>query len=305
MSEFDTYKKLFLNYLKIEKSLSENSVISYDFDLKKFFDYLTNIKLISSIKDVNENLINKYISFLRKSESRAGEKFSSASINRNISTLKSFFRFLVNEDMIEYNPLENIESSRTARILPEILTREEIERVLEIPDTGNILELRDKAILEVMYATGVRVSELINIELPSIYYDEEYIRVIGKGSKERIIPIGRKAIESLTKYIPESREKLKNKTSGNILFLNFRGNKMSRMAILNITKKYCSLAGIRKKIHPHTIRHSFATHMLEGGADIRIIQELLGHSDISTTQIYTHIDREYLIEVHRMYHPRA
>jgi len=305
MSEFDTYKKLFLNYLKIEKSLSENSVISYDFDLKKFFDYLTNIKLISSIKDVNENLINKYISFLRKSESRAGEKFSSASINRNISTLKSFFRFLVNEDMIEYNPLENIESSRTARILPEILTREEIERVLEIPDTGNILELRDKAILEVMYATGVRVSELINIELPSIYYDEEYIRVIGKGSKERIIPIGRKAIESLTKYIPESREKLKNKTSGNILFLNFRGNKMSRMAIFNITKKYCSLAGIRKKIHPHTIRHSFATHMLEGGADIRIIQELLGHSDISTTQIYTHIDREYLIEVHRMYHPRA
>src|SRR5690606_6401745 len=156
-----------------------------------------------------------------------------------------------------------------------------------------------------MYASGLRVSETINLRIPDIIFDEEFIRVFGKGSKERIVPIGSSALSWVTRYIEESRNKLKNDKSENYLFLNFRGRRLSRMAIWDIVRKYCSMAGIKKEVHPHTIRHSFATHLLEGGADIRIIQEMLGHSDISTTQIYTHIDKEYLIEVHKSFHPRG
>jgi integrase/recombinase XerD len=172
-------------------------------------------------------------------------------------------------------------------------------------DISNPLGLRDRAILETLYACGLRVSELINIEINDLYLKEGYIRVLGKGSKERIVPIGNSASDFIEKYIKESRIKVKNINTGNNLFLNFRGGKLSRMGIWDIVSKYCRMARIEKEIHPHTLRHSFATHLLEGGADIRAIQEMLGHSDISTTQIYTHIDKEYLIEVHKTFHPRA
>jgi len=219
--------------------------------------------------------------------------------------LKFFFNFLLSEKEISVNPLENIETPKTARILPNVLTINEIDEVLSKTDVKTKLGLRDRAILETMYATGLRVSELINLEISNVFFDDGFVRVIGKGSKERIVPIGRSALKYITKYINDSRQYLRSNRSENFLFLNFRGGKLSRMAIWDIVKKYCKLAHIDKEIHPHTLRHSFATHLPEGGADIRIIQEMLGHSDISTTQIYTHIDKEYLIEVHKSFHPRA
>ncbi|MFC2093573.1 site-specific tyrosine recombinase XerD [Bacteroidota bacterium] len=305
MSDFELRKKLFNNFLRTEKSLSDNTINSYNFDLDKFFDYVIDVKLISSVKRIDESTISDYIKYLRKSETKNQKSYSEKSINRFISSLKSFFNFLLSEKEISVNPLENIETPKTARILPNVLTINEIDEMLNKTDVKTKLGLRDRAILETMYATGLRVSELINLEISNIFFDDGFVRVIGKGSKERIVPIGRSALKYITKYINDSRQYLRSNRSENFLFLNHRGGKLSRMAIWDIVKKYCKLARIAKEIHPHTLRHSFATHLLEGGADIRIIQEMLGHSDISTTQIYTHIDKEYLIEVHKSFHPRA
>ena len=305
MSDFELRKKLFNNFLRTEKSLSDNTINSYNFDLNKFFDYVRDVKLISLVKQIDESTVSDYIKYLRKSETKNQKSYSDKSINRFISSLKSFFNFLLSEKEISVNPLENIETPKTARILPNVLTINEIDEVLSKTDVKTKLGLRDRAILETMYATGLRVSELINLEISNVFFDDGFVRVIGKGSKERIVPIGRSALKFITKYINDSRQYLRSNRSENFLFLNFRGGKLSRMAIWDIVKKYCKLAHIDKEIHPHTLRHSFATHLLEGGADIRIIQEMLGHSDISTTQIYTHIDKEYLIEVHKSFHPRA
>ena len=305
MSDFELRKKLFNNFLRTEKSLSDNTINSYNFDLNKFFDYVRDVKLISLVKQIDERTVSDYIKYLRNSETKNQKSYSDKSINRFISSLKSFFNFLLSEKEIIVNPLENIETPKTARILPNVLTINEIDEVLSKTDVKTRLGLRDRAILETMYATGLRVSELINLEISNVFFDDGFVRVIGKGSKERIVPIGRSALKYITKYINDSRQYLRSNRSENFLFLNFRGGKLSRMAIWDIVKKYCKLAHIDKEIHPHTLRHSFATHLLEGGADIRIIQEMLGHSDISTTQIYTHIDKEYLIEVHKSFHPRA
>ena len=305
MSDFELQKKLFNNFLRTEKSLSENSINSYNFDLDRFFTYVCDIELIDSIEKINESTISDYIRYLKNSTTKNKKRYSEKSINRFISSLKSFFNFLLFEKVISINPLENIETPKTSSILPTVLTINEIDKVLKKPDVKDKLGLRDKAILETMYATGLRVSELINLEISNIFFDDGFVRVIGKGSKERIVPIGRSALKYITKYIKDSREFLKNSRSENYLFLNFRGSKLSRMGIWDIVRKYYKLAKIDKEIHPHTLRHSFATHLLEGGADIRIIQEMLGHADISTTQIYTHIDKEYLIEVHKSFHPRA
>ena len=305
MSDFELQKKLFNNFLRTEKSLSENSIQSYNFDLDRFFAYVNDVKLVDSIKKIDEKIVSDYIGYLRKTETKRGNKYSEKSINRFISSLKSFFNFLLSENVIKNNPFENIDTPKTSKVLPTVLSINEVEEMLKVPDVKDRLGLRDKAILETMYASGLRVSELINLEISNIFFEEGFVRIIGKGSKERIVPIGRSALKYITKYIKESREFLKNSRSENYLFLNFRGSKLSRMAIWDIVRKYCKQAKIAKEIHPHTLRHSFATHLLEGGADIRIIQEMLGHSDISTTQIYTHIDIEYLIEVHKSFHPRA
>lgn len=305
MSDLELRKKLFNNYLRTEKSLSDNTINSYNFDLDKFFYYVRGVKLISSVKNIDESTVSDYIKYLRKSKTKNQNNYSEKSINRFISSLKSFFNFLLSEKEISVNPLENIETPKTARILPNVLTINEIDEMLNKTDVKTKLGLRDRAILETMYATGLRVSELINLEISNVFFDDGFVRVIGKGSKERIVPIGRSALKYITKYINDSRQYLRSNRSENFLFLNHRGGKLSRMTIWDIVKKYCKLARIDKEIHPHTLRHSFATHLLEGGADIRIIQEMLGHSDISTTQIYTHIDKEYLIEVHKSFHPRA
>ncbi len=302
--DFELNKKLFINYLRTEKSLSENTISSYTLDLDKFFSYVKDVKLIPNLNLISEETITDFISYLKNSGNKLEKNYSSKSISRFISSLKSFFKYLESENIILSNPLESIDSPKNSRILPDILSIEEMELLLSKPDTSDKLGLRDKALLETIYASGLRVHEAIDLEISHIYFDDGFIRVFGKGSKERIVPIGKTALRFIIKYINESRTLLKTSFSYNYVFLNFRGRKLSRMGILDIIKKYCLKAGIRKNIHPHTFRHSFATHLLQGGADIRIIQEMLGHSDISTTQIYTHIDKNYLIEIHKTFHPR-
>ncbi len=296
------YKKEFVNYLRTEKSLSENTINSYSFDLDKLSSFIEQKKF--TFENIDDKFVISFFKYLREGDEER-EPISEKSLARMLSTLRAFYGYLESEGLVESNPVANIDSPKQSRELPEVLSVDEIDSILSQPDTSNKLELRDRAILETMYASGLRVSELINLEIADIIFDEEFIRVFGKGSKERIVPIGQSALGWITRYIEESRSNLKNDKSENKLFLNFRGRKLSRMAIFNIVKKYCSMAGIKKEVHPHTLRHSFATHLLEGGADIRIIQEMLGHSDISTTQIYTHIDKEYLIEVHKTFHPRG
>jgi integrase/recombinase XerD len=303
--EFELNKKLFINYLRTEKSLSENTISAYTFDLDKFLSYIKDVKLISGLKRISDTSVNDFLKYLGSSGTKLERKYSSKSVSRTISSLKSFFKYLESEKIIDLNPVENFETPKNSRILPEVLSIEEIDNLLMKPDVNDKLGIRDKALLETMYASGLRVSEAINLEISNVFFEDGFIRIFGKGSKERIVPIGNTALKFITKYINESRGLLKNKKSENYLFLNFRGSKLSRMGILNILKRYCQEAGIKKNVHPHTLRHSFATHLLQGGADIRIIQEMLGHSDISTTQIYTHIDKDYLIEIHKTFHPRG
>ncbi len=304
MDDLYSLEKQFLNHLRLEKALSENTISNYSYDIKYFIDYLTDERKIRDIKDVDEETVEKYVYFLRNQKNKNGDYYSVKSINRYISTLKSFFKFLLSERIISKNPSEIIESPKTARNLPQVLSVGEIDSIFAKTDNSDVLGLRDRAIMEIMYASGLRVSEVTNLAISNILPGEGILRIFGKGSKERIVPIGSSALQYLGKYIEKSRPYLKKPYSDDTVFLNHRGRKMSRMAVWNIISKYAKSAGIKKPIHPHTLRHSFATHLLEGGADIRIIQEMLGHSDISTTQIYTHVDREYLIEVHKTYHPR-
>jgi integrase/recombinase XerD len=235
-------------------------------------------------------------------------------VTRCISSLNGFHKFMLGEGVAQKNPMEGIDVPRLARSLPDVLSQAEVEAILNQFD-GEIerasgrkkrLLLRDRAILEVLYATGMRVSELIILKQRDLLESEETVRVFGKGSKERLVPIGKSALRWIEKYRTGCRRELEKKGEGqDALFLNARGRPMTRMAIWKIVQAYTKMAGIGKEVHPHTFRHSFATHLLEGGADLRAVQEMLGHSDISTTQIYTHIDREYLKEVHRTYHPRG
>ncbi len=302
-ADFDSKLKLFKNYLRQERSLSANSVSAYISDLKKFFLFVSKnqIELISEISE--ENVLSFFLELHRSQKEK--EVFAASTLSRYLSSLKSFFKYLDSEKLIEINPAENIDSPKITRSIPDFLTVNEVLLLLDQPDIQQKLELRDKAILEVMYGSGLRVSELINLKISSIFFEDGYLRVFGKGSKERIVPIGSKGLEFISMYILNSRELLKRQGSEDYVFLNFRGKKLSRMGIWDIIRKYSMKAKIEKDIHPHTLRHSFATHLLQGGADIRVIQEMLGHSDISTTQIYTHIDRDYLREVHKSFHPRA
>ncbi len=300
--EFSLYQKLYTNFLRTERSLSENSIASYVGDIARFIEYCKAEKKLSRLSDISQDTIVAYLNQLSYDGSTA---YSSKSVARIISALKSFFRFLEEEEIVDVSPLENISSPKTARIIPEVLSVEEISKILELPAVDDKLGCRDSAILEIMYACGLRVSEVISLKLSNVLLNEEIVRVFGKGSKERIVPIGKTAIIAVSKYLSESRPILRKSNSSDTVFLNFRGGKLSRMGVFDIIRKYSAIAGLKKKVHPHTLRHSFATHLLQGGADIRIIQEMLGHSDISTTQIYTQVSRDYLIEVHRTFHPRS
>ncbi len=289
----------FLLYLELEKSLSENTISSYEFDLNKFKTFVNSLG-VDSFEAINEELINKFLLHLKK-ENKA------STTARILSSLRQFFNHLIDKQKtsVTINPLEFFDSPKLGRKLPDVLTVEEIDNILSQPDVNTVLGLRDKTILETMYACGLRVSEVIDLKTSNLIVNDMILRVFGKGSKERIVPIARSAVEWIDIYLSKSRFTIAKPYSEDHLFLNWRGRKLSRMAIWDIMNKYSKMAKIEKNIHPHIFRHSFATHLLEGGADLRSIQEMLGHSDISTTQIYTHVDITYLKEVHKQFHPRG
>lgn len=295
----DVFLKEYLTILKLEKNLSDNTTSSYKNDLSSFFKFLDEYK-INDPSEIKTDHIRCFFNFLKDIG------LTSSSAARYFSSLKGFFSYLFKNNYIIRNPMEKLSAPKLSKNLPSVLTIQEIDSILSKPDTNDKFGLRDKSLLEVFYACGLRVSELINLKLSSLYFNEEIIRVFGKGSKERLVPIGQSAIGWTEKYLKFSRPLLiKGIKSENYLYLNSRGTKLSRMGIWKIVDKYAKEAGITKEVHPHTFRHSFATHLLEGGADLRAVQEMLGHADISTTQIYTHIDREYIKQEHKQYHPRG
>ncbi|MBU2493833.1 MAG: site-specific tyrosine recombinase XerD [Bacteroidetes bacterium] len=292
------FLKEYLSVIKLEKNLSDNSVASYGTDLNKFLEFIEE-KKIKDWNNVNSDLI---VSFFQNQKE---EGVGSSTTARYLSSLKGFFKYLFKNKYVEKNPAENLSSTKISRKLPAVLSVNEIDKILDLPDINNKLGLRDKAVLEILYSSGLRVSELINLKISDLFFNDEVIRVLGKGSKQRIVPIGSSAIKWCREYLMKSRIYLENKSkSRNFVFLNSRGTKLSRMGVWKIVDNYTKEAGIEKEVHPHTFRHSFATHLLEGGADLRAVQEMLGHADISTTQIYTHIDREYIKQVYRDFHPR-
>jgi len=295
----EIFLKEYLAHLKLEKNLSINTVASYKNDINAFISFLKDFNI-----DDPSNVTSEHINGFFKALKELGLLGSSTA--RYFSSLKGFFLFLIKNKYIIKNPVEKLSAPKISKKLPGVLDINEVEAILSVPDVKEILGLRDKAILELFYACGTRVSELINLKVNDLFFDDEIIRVFGKGSKERLIPIGSSAIEWIGEYLKKSRPLLMKKLkSENILFLNSRGTKLSRMGIWKIIDRYVKEAGIKKDVHPHTFRHSFATHLLEGGADLRAVQEMLGHADISTTQIYTHIDRDYIKQVHKQYHPRG
>jgi len=293
----------YLHYLELERNASRNTLASYAVDVRKYVDFLQN-ESVRDFDTVTDEHMSRFVKALRDGG------LSPRSVTRTLSAIKGFHKFLMGDGSAHTNPLDNIERPRLPRFLPDILSQPEIDLILRQPESSGTdkrnLWVRDRAILETLYATGVRVSELIGMKQSDLLAGEGLVRVWGKGVKERIVPIGGSALRWIARYQQESRCLLQKRgRSHEVLFLNARGGAMSRMSIWNIVHGYTVKAGVAKEVHPHTFRHSFATHLLEGGADLRAVQEMLGHVDISTTQIYTHVDREYLKEVHRTFHPRG
>ena len=287
----------FIAYLTVEKGASTNTVEAYEHDLKRFLTYLGAHQ--KSFDRVNQNEIIEFLIYLKDLG------LASPSLARNLSTLKAFYYFLVKENHLAGDPTVNLEAPKLWRKLPVVLSVEDIDRLFQRIDLSIPLGVRDRAMLELAYACGLRVSELIRLTVQDINREEGYLRCFGKGSKERIIPIGDVALNWLKKYQSEIRPHLIKAYPTDMLFTNWRGKPLTRMVYWKILRKCSLTAGIDKKVSPHTLRHSFATHLLEGGADLRAVQEMLGHADITTTVIYTHLDRVYLKEVHRTYHPRS
>jgi integrase/recombinase XerD len=291
--------KGYLHFLKLEKNSSPNTIESYRRDLERFLAYLEDAG-IGAPGDAGEAVVGRFVKLL-------GELgLSARSVSRNVTAIKMFYRFLVAEKSARVDPTGRLDLPKLPRPLPGVLDPAEVEAILSQPDVSAPLGIRDRAILETLYATGIRVSELVTLTQANVFPDEQFIRVTGKGSKERIVPIGRSALGWIERYRTRTRPGLaRSRGAADALFLNARGTPISRMAVWTIVRTCTRKSGIVKEVHPHTFRHSFATHLLEGGADLRSVQEMLGHVNISTTQIYTHIDREYLREVHRTYHPRG
>ena len=293
------FSKDFLKILKIEKGLAENSILSYKRDLAKYHAFIENRQRIDNIANVSQRNLRAYVRYLN------AENISPNSIKRAISCIRNYHQFLVSEGKMDNNPVLQIDTPKVARKLPNVLSVEEIDKILHFIPKKAPMAKRDIAIFEMMYSCGLRVTELCNFKMSNILWDSEMVRVDGKGGRQRFVPIGPIARTNLKNYINKERPALIKKNP-NIpeLFLSRNGNKLTRMMIWILLKKWTSTAEITKEVSPHTLRHSFATHLLEGGADLRSVQEMLGHADISTTQIYTHLDKEHLKEVHRTFHPR-
>ena len=286
--------------LRVEKNLSSNSITSYKADLNRYINFLFNIESIKNLNSIRQIHIRNFIRYLND------QNLSSASINRSFSSIRSYHKYLSGEEKISHNPTQLLEPPKLSKKLPKVLSVQEVNEIINSVNLESPMGYRDIAILETLYSAGLRVSELCALEMNNILSDSSMLRVLGKGNKERYVPLGSKVIKLIDDYCKYVRSKLvnKNKSNGNV-FLSKNGKQLTRMTIFNIMKKWTKISGINKDISPHTFRHSFATHLLEGGADLRAVQEMLGHSDISTTQIYTHLDNEYLKEVHKTFHPRA
>ena len=287
----------FLDYLSVERGLAKNTIIAYREDLNMYLDFIIQ-RGINALSKVIKNDIIEFMLFEK------GKGVSPTSISRRLAAIRMFHRFLARERVLVSDPTTLIDSPKLWKKVPDTLSLNEVEALISQPDPRLHQGSRDKAILETLYATGMRVSESTNLKVNNVNLDIGFLRCIGKGNKERVIPLGKKAINSINRYLEFSRPHfLKNKTS-EFLFVNRSGTKISRQSIWKLIKQYAKEAKIKKSIKVHTLRHSFATHLLERGADLRSVQEMLGHSSISTTQIYTHIDKDRLKKIHKMFHPR-
>jgi integrase/recombinase XerD len=294
----DFFLNAYVTYLDVEEGLSPNTIEAYMHNVNRYIAHLMSLGVGEPSRIVKDHVID----FIERLEDIG---LSPGSVSRNFSAVRSYHQFLYRENRLSADPTETIEVSTHKRRLPDVLSIDDTIRLIEAPDTSTRLGIRDRAMLEFAYATGTRVSELVSMTLQNVLFEENIVRITGKGSKQRMVPLGSTAKAKVGEYLNHTRPQLASAKSKDVLFLNARGGPMSRMGFWKLLRKYVIAAGITTHTSPHTLRHSFATHLLEGGADIRIIQELLGHSNISTTEIYTHIDREYLKEVHRSFHPRA
>ena len=287
----------FIDHLWLEDGLSKNTLNSYRFDLSIFVSWLAETKKIELL-DVSELEIQEFLAFkFPTSKSR--------SISRLLATLRRFFRFLLRENKIKEDPTLKIQTPKIPKSLPKSLSEDEVEGLLEAPDIKTDVGMRDRSMLELLYACGLRVSELVGIQLTEVILSDGVIRVTGKGSKIRLVPMGEEAVDWIKKYLVESRQNILNKQTSKFLFVTNRGGEMTRQAFWYLIKKYALMANIDKPMSPHILRHAFATHLINHGADLRVVQMLLGHSDISTTQIYTHVARERLKKLHQEHHPRG
>lgn len=303
MAAFESELKRYLQFVKLEKGLSENSIVSYRNDLERYLKFVAFDLQIKNLGGITLSHIENFLIELTELG------LSVSTIARNISSIRSFHEFALVENFAEANPAELVELPKKAAKLPEVLDASEAERIIDAADRTTNAGIRDAAILETLYASGMRVSELTDLETDRLFFEIGFIRVVGKGNKERLVPVGGLAQQAIDHYKETARKLFideKNpQKSENKLFLNQRGGPLTRMSVWNIVNKYAKKAGIKKNVYPHIFRHSFATHLLEGGADLRAVQEMLGHSSIITTEIYTHVDRSLLHQVHKQFHPRA
>jgi len=288
----------FRDYLSLESGRSENTVEAYTRDLRRLADFAT-ARGVRDPSQVTRRLLRDFAYLLKDLG------LSAATIRRQVSAVRTYFGFLLGEGLVKDDPSDRMETPRRGRVLPETLSVRDVEALLSAPDVEEPLAWRDRALLELGYGAGLRVSELSGLGLTDLLLSENLVRVFGKGAKERLVPIGRSVIGAVSVYLHTVRPELDRGKSRGRLLLNARGEPLSRVGAWGIVKRAAERAGIRKRVTPHTLRHSFATHLLEGGADLRAVQEMLGHADLSTTQIYTHVDREYLRSVHKQFHPRA
>lgn len=289
----------FIQYLVDERRLAENTVVSYKRDLLKYLDYMTKNEEIEYLDHVNRIQILHFLQYLKDTGS------SAKTIARHIASIRSFHQYLLRVRITNEDPTVQIETPKMERSLPKVLSLSEVESLLDAPNTNSPLGLRDKAILEMLYATGIRVSELTSLNIEDVHLEMGFIRCIGKGSKERIVPLGKVAKEAISNYIDRGRPELFKNDISEALFLNHRGKRLTRQGFWKNLRQIASSADIKKELTPHTLRHSFATHLLENGADLRAVQEMLGHADISTTQVYTRVTKSRLKDVYNTYHPRA
>ncbi|MEK3991064.1 site-specific tyrosine recombinase XerD [Robertmurraya sp. FSL R5-0851] len=291
--------KDFMHFLIVEKALAKNTIVSYERDLKAYVKYIKTVENVQSIDGIGRIQIVHFLGHLKE------QGKSSRTIARNIASIRAFHQFLLREKVAEQDPSVHIETPQLERTLPKVLNLQEVERLLEAPKLTTHYGLRDKAMLELLYATGIRVSELIGLNLDDAHLTMGFVRCIGKGNKERIIPLGRTAATAIQEYLNKGRPQFIKNQREESLFVNHHGRRLTRQGFWKILKGLTKEAGIEKDLTPHTLRHSFATHLLENGADLRAVQEMLGHSDISTTQIYTHVTKTRLKDVYSQFHPRA